>query len=446
MSHKPLILLGAALSVAFAQSSPPTNVTFDHWTSPQGELVRLNGLNRTSRDYRVTALSRLDPNRPGYILEPYNGQRDPVRTYDRRVGLNSREKTPVEITYKPTQVAYLKIDYAHSGVSTAWMYWNGRQIYDSGNRANYHPVWGILWVLSFGTIALFWIPSNPGEFHTTLPIPLDGRVHTLLFGAGGNCLSFNGAWEESYQFDSRRMQAGKIYWVEAKNYCLGDIRGELKQRINPVRVEYHGEGLPQVVPIGTPGWYASHDSWYDPYSGKFLTTQAVAGRHASLTGKRFDYYNSFLMSENAFSPPSDTLPYDLGWITVSQRYKVIHYSNIHTEVDEWIYDNQLNQITLYYCGGWEWVRREEGEGLRCVGESRTATFALTSASQPDPLHINLDSLDRAAFNGTVSYETRTGTDRDGRRVTWQELQSNPTAVPRTYTIRETWRCISGSCP
>ena len=231
MSYKTLILLGAALNVAFAQSSPPTNVAFERWTSQEGELVKLDGLGRASRNYRVTALSRMDPNRPGYILEPYNGQRTPVRTYDQKVTLNSREKTFVEITYKPTQVAYLRIDYSHKDSEKVWMYWDGQPIYVKGSNNELNPVWLAVFWVTYGTIIPFWRPYAPGWFSTTIPIPLDGRVHTLSFGAGGGLLAF-GPWESSYRFDSSRMQAGKIYWVGAHTYYafLAGFQGLFSQK------------------------------------------------------------------------------------------------------------------------------------------------------------------------------------------------------------------------
>lgn len=441
------ILLVPALGLALGQNYP-TNLTFERWTTPEGELLQLEGGNRTSRTYRVTALSRLDPQRPGFMLQPlYNGNTT-VRTYDQKVPLSSLQETPVRVYYESTWVAYLKLDYSHSGVRDVWLYWDNQLLYAKSGSNYGNLLWGTLWTVSFGTISLFWIPSGSGEYHTTIPIPLDDRVHVLQFGGGGDCFAARD-WNGFYKVRSDLMQPGKIYWVQARNGCGGlgtGINGGLTQMVNPVRVDYQTTGLPPVVRIGEPGWY-------DP-QGVVGAVQFTNGSYPSLTGVGGypDNGSSYSFGERGILVPASgdldhaaTIPYTnpySSWFTVSRRYEV----NENRDSGVSTYGNQLNQFILTYCGGWEYIETNPNVNSAgrwaCTGGTTQATFRLTGASWPDPLRIYMDP----ALDGTVTTRTVVNSDSQGRPVSSTVYEAHPAWVTRTYTMHDVFRCVSGSCP
>ncbi|MER3462810.1 MAG: hypothetical protein C4342_07500 [Armatimonadota bacterium] len=461
MSLKSWLLLGPALGLALGQQSTyPTNLTFERWTAPEGELIQLDGRGQTSRPYRVTALSRLDPNRPGFLLQPLDDQGSLVRTYDQKVPLNSLEETRRWVYYNPTSVAYLKIDYTHSGLKDVVLRWDGQALYSKENQTDISWQWGVLWTLTFGTIGLLGIPSRSGSFETTLPIPLDGQTHVLYFGGGGNCLAFGG-WEGYYKVDASRMQPGKIYWVKARNECRGvSIYGDLMQVANEdVQLQYRVEGLPggrikkpkpdgsfetwalsndraALRAIAAPGYYPSEGSFRSTNPWDWWLGETAPGVDPGSSGKLFLPPGEIVGATND-PDRAAVLPLRTAWNSVSWRYPTVErQENGNTVL---VLGPRVEEVNYAYCGDWN----EHIDPPRCEVDFTTVPFKVSNPSAtPTPLTISRGT----ALSGSVGQRVVEGQDTQGNRIRFTVLEAYPQRGARSYTVTEHFTCAGSPCP
>ena len=136
--------------------------------------------------------------------------------------LKAGEVTPARVEYQAQEVAYLVIHHTIS-LKDAWLYRkdaSGREttIHERANGMNCNLLWGTLWTLTFGTISLFWLPTNGSTLIYAEAVPLNSGVITFTCGGGGGCFAFREV-NTPFVVDTARLRAGRAYMFDLETKC-----------------------------------------------------------------------------------------------------------------------------------------------------------------------------------------------------------------------------------
>lgn len=437
----------------------PTALSFEKWTGPEGELIALEPGNRSSRLYRITALTRVDMNKPDNALQPLQDG-NKVRTLDIKKELTSMRETRVKINYDTTRVAYLRVDHrlqnAHSYVDL-----DGEPIIRTGGGI---PLWAVLLtapvslpIIAMATVALSIMLAFDPEVQTwvhsrTVPIPLDGKVHILKIGAGPNfCVAFRG-WDAYYKLDTNQMKPGKVYRFYAHHWCDLGVGGYALLKTNALTVGYRRNGIPPLLEPGQVGWIDDGEN-VPP-----KTVQWASGHHSTLNGQPvpevhnplfgITYRDSAPIARpqgssitfrdirlKATDDPSQapTIP-EVARFTISTRHRLEARGG---KWQQWpYYSDRQNRFNLWWCKEW---RQGKFGGTYCANRG-DATFEVVQ--QTNPQHLYLDP----ALYAIITKEEIDTRDGSGRRVRTTIYKADPRPIALDpVTVEETFRCVSGAC-
>lgn len=241
-------LLALAPALAGACDSPPGELVQKAEVRAWGERCLALDLGETSeKTYAVTALSV--PYAQGREIKPVDPTtRGLVNTYGRNVPIRAGRVTPIAVTYRSADVAYLRIDH-RVDVMDGVLRRNGQAVLTKSGIDYGNWLWGMAWVLSFGLVSLFWWPNTSVTQTYTEVVPLSPSAPAITFeyGGGGGCAALAG-FESRFYVDPKRMQPGKVYHIKTGVYCAGGaagVAGYAVGLVDPLTVRYAAENLPQ---------------------------------------------------------------------------------------------------------------------------------------------------------------------------------------------------------